>query len=65
VQLVVYNLLGQKVKELVNKKQTAGYYKYPFDAAAFSSGIYFYVLNARGLQSNKQISLVKKMVVLK
>jgi len=57
--LEVYNVLGQKVKTLVNKELKAGSYSYQFDANSVTSGIYFYKL-----QSNAY-SQIKKMILLK
>ena len=58
-KLEVYNILGQKVATLVNKKLNAGSHKYQFDASNLSSGLYVY-----RLQSNNFIS-TKKMMLLK
>lgn len=54
VNLSIYNLLGQKVATLVNKKQQAGSYHVEWDATGFSSGIYFNALiaNPFGGRSN-------------
>ncbi len=44
VQLTVYNTLGQEVRTLVNKRQSAGKYFVVFDAGNMASGVYFYRL---------------------
>ncbi|MEP0861329.1 MAG: T9SS type A sorting domain-containing protein [Ignavibacterium sp.] len=59
VQLSVYNLLGQKVADLVNEQLQAGAYEVNFDASSLSSGTYFYQLIADGN------NLAKKMILLK
>ena len=59
VNLSVYDMLGRKVAELVNAKQSAGSYNIQFDASSVSSGTYFYKLTAGEFIS------VKKMVLLK
>jgi len=59
VKLVVYNLLGDQVAQLVNSTQGKGSYTVPFNAQNLSSGIYFYQLEAGN------ISLVKKMMHIK
>ena len=59
VILTVYNSLGEKVSELVNGKLNAGYYTINFNADNFSSGIYFYKVEAGNFIS------VKKMLLLK
>ena len=59
VKLVVYNILGEEVKTLVNQEQPAGSYNINFNADNLSSGIYFYKINAGNY------SAVKKMILLK
>ncbi|OGU41329.1 MAG: hypothetical protein A2315_07975 [Ignavibacteria bacterium RIFOXYB2_FULL_35_12] len=59
VNLSIYNILGQKVMELVNTQQTAGTYEVRFNGASLSSGIYFYSL------SNGSSLITKKMMLLK
>ncbi len=46
VNLSVYNSLGQRVRTLVNKIQERGSYRVTFYGEGFSSGIYFYRLQA-------------------
>ena len=59
VNLNVFNVVGQKVAELVNTQLEAGAYEVSFDAKGLSSGTYFYQLNAGG------INLIRKMILLK
>jgi hypothetical protein len=59
VKLIVYNILGQPVKILVNRELTAGSYHKEFNAAGLSSGVYFYKLTAGNF------SQMKKMIFLK
>ncbi len=65
VKLVVYNLIGEVVKELVNETVTVGYQEVSFDAGQLSSGIYFYTLNAVSLDGKQNYQSVKKMLLLK
>ncbi len=44
VKLTLYNVLGEKVRELVNEQKGAGVYTYMMNAEDLSSGIYFYKL---------------------
>ncbi|MFH1900168.1 MAG: T9SS type A sorting domain-containing protein [Patescibacteria group bacterium] len=44
VKLAVYNVLGQKVADLVNEFKAANTYKVNFDASKLTSGVYFYRL---------------------
>lgn len=58
-KLEVYDVLGRKVKELVNKDLNAGNYTIDFNASELSSGIYYYRL------VTKEIMQMKKAVLLK
>ncbi len=64
VKLVIYNVLGQKVKTLVNEPQSAGYKTVWWDGNdergdQASSGIYFYRLEADKFSEVKKIMLIK------
>ena len=59
VNLSVYNLLGQKVEELINHNLNAGNYSAQFNAKSLASGIYIYKL------STSTQSIMKKMTLLK
>ena len=59
VDLSIYNLFGQKVAILVNKKQTAGIYQIEWDAKDFSSGVYYYYINAGSFSKTKKLVLLK------
>jgi len=65
VKISVYSLNGQLVKELVNKNQTAGNYNIKFDASRLSSGLYFYLLEALDISTNKNVKLARKMMLIK
>jgi len=65
VQISVFNILGQKVKELVNETEGDGYYKINFNANGLSSGLYFYKISAHSLTSKKQFDAVRKLILLK
>ena len=56
---IKYNVLGIEIATLVNEVQPAGSYEVEFDAANFSSGIYFYTINTN------QFSETKKMILLR
>ena len=65
VRLVIYNVLGQVVKELVNTEQQAGYQSVVWNANV-SSGIYFYRLEAVSTENpSKRFVETKKMSLLK
>jgi hypothetical protein len=59
VKLVILNILGQEVAEVVNKHLAAGTYDYSWNAKNLSSGIYFFKL------TTNQFSSVRKMMLLK
>ena len=59
VSLVVYDILGRKVTELVNGDLTAGYHTINFNASDLSSGVYFYRLQAGDFVSVKKLMLLK------
>ena len=59
VSLSVYDVLGNKIAELVNEKKSAGIYEIKFDASKFSSGVYFYVLNTSNFSESKKFVLLK------
>ncbi len=63
VDLSIYNILGEKVTNLVAERQKAGYYRIVWDASGFASGVYFYRLSAEG-KSHSFVN-TKKLVVLK
>jgi hypothetical protein len=46
VTITVYDLLGRKVATLINQEQSAGSHSVEWDATKYSSGIYFYRLQA-------------------
>ncbi|MFH1197401.1 MAG: T9SS type A sorting domain-containing protein [bacterium] len=41
VNISVYDILGRKVAEIVNKEQEAGYYEVEIDGGNWASGVYF------------------------
>jgi hypothetical protein len=65
VTLEVYNIVGQKVSELVNQEQSAGYYTVDFGASKLSSGVYIYRIVASDKATGNNFSSIKKMMLLK
>ena len=64
VRVDVYNVLGQKVAELVNKNHQPGFYTVNWDGtnmvgSALSSGMYFYRIDAEKFTAVKKLLLVK------
>ena len=59
VEISIYNALGEKVATVVNEIKEAGKHTVEFNAAGYSSGIYFYQIKANDFVS------VKKMILMK
>jgi len=59
IDLSVYNILGQKVTTLINKKQRAGSYQLEWNAHGLSSGVYYYRMQAGDFVQMKKMLLIK------
>jgi len=59
VELSVYNLLGEKVANLVSEQRTAGTYQVSWNAAENPSGIYIYRLTSSGFIAEHKCMLLK------
>ena len=59
VTLEVFNSVGQKVMELVDGQQSAGYHTATFDASGLSSGVYLYKLTTPSFTQTKKMLLIK------
>jgi len=64
VSLKVFDVLGQEVASLVNQDLTAGVHNFDFNAIGFNSGVYFYRIEANGIDGTN-FTNVKKMILLK
>lgn len=67
VKLSVFDVFGQEVKTLVNKRQSVGIYEVVFDAGKLSSGYYFYRLSAENPESGsgQVFNKSKEMLLIK
>jgi len=59
VDLAIYNLLGQRVATLVNERKRAGSYQVEWDASGFSSGVYYYRIDAGEFVDVKKMILIR------
>jgi hypothetical protein len=60
VTLIIYNLLGQKVKTVVDEFQNSGFHSLPFTInSSLPSGIYFYQLIAGNFSETRKLVVVK------
>ncbi len=59
VKMIVYDILGRSVAELVNGNLNAGYHRVKFNASNLASGIYFYSIKADDFTNVKKLMLLK------
>lgn len=59
VKLTVYDNSGREVARLVNESKIAGYHIVNFNGADFTSGIYFYKIEAGKFNDTRKMVLVK------
>ena len=59
VKLEIYNILGRKIRTLVNKNQNQGNYKVLFEAEGLSTGLYLCHLRTEQFTKTKKIILIK------
>ncbi|MDP3829719.1 MAG: T9SS type A sorting domain-containing protein, partial [Ignavibacteriaceae bacterium] len=65
VKIEMYDITGQRVTSLVNESQKAGYYELSFKIDGLSSGIYFYIIDAKEIGGTGNFRKVKKMILMK
>jgi len=64
VNLIVYDMLGREVANLVNNNlQKAGFYSAELNASNMTGGTYFYRITAQG--SEKDFTMTKTMILIK
>ena len=59
VELVVFDVTGQRVATLTKRKYRPGHYKATFDAERFPSGLYFYRIRMSGFEQTRKMLLVR------
>jgi peptidoglycan/xylan/chitin deacetylase (PgdA/CDA1 family) len=65
VRVIVFNTLGEVVKELTNEMHGAGTYETSFNGSGITSGVYFYSIIAKSLDGKQSFRETKKMIVMK
>lgn len=58
-KLIVYDITGKELGLLLNEKLEAGTYEYNWNAAEYSSGVYFYRVESGNFTATKRMLLVK------
>ena len=58
--LKIYNIIGQKIDELVNKYLPSGNYSFQWNAQEQSNGVYFYRLETDNFTQTKKMILLKQ-----
>ncbi len=64
VKIDLFSTLGEKVGELTNSDYSIGSHEINFDASNLSNGVYYYIINANGIDGTVFTS-TKKMVLMK
>ncbi len=64
VSVKIFDLLGQEVSSLVNTTLPAGIHDVKFNAGGLNSGVYFYQIDASGIDGSN-FSSIKKMILAK
>jgi flagellar hook assembly protein FlgD len=59
VALTIYDAAGRIIETIINKPFTAGHYETEWNASNFSSGTYFYKLEAGNYTETRKMVLVK------
>ena len=59
VSLKIYDILGNEIESLVNERETAGSYSVNFNAANYTSGVYFYKLVTDNFSAMRKMMLIK------
>jgi len=59
VTIKVYDIIGREITTIVNERKPAGNYSFNFNASNFSSGVYFYRMQAGGFTETKKFILIK------
>ena len=64
VQIIVYNVLGQRVLVARDEPMSPGHYQQTIDMSTFASGVYFYEIRVMG-SGKARFRDVRKLVLVK
>ncbi|GJQ62151.1 MAG: hypothetical protein SCALA702_12040 [Melioribacteraceae bacterium] len=64
VTVTLYNMLGQKLRDVVSRSYSVGLHEVDFNASELSSGMYIYSISAQGVDGSNFVD-TKKMMLLK
>ena len=59
VKIMIYDILGREITTLINETRPAGRYEIKWNASRFSSGVYFYRIQAGNFVQTKKLMLLK------
>ena len=59
VKLIIFNILGQEVKTLINGFKEAGVHSVNFNASELNSGLYIYKIEAGSFTQTRKMTLIK------
>ena len=59
VKLIVYNLLGQEIKTLLNEFKEPGTHTINFEAVGLNTGVYIYKIESNGFSQTRKMTLLK------
>jgi pectate lyase len=59
LRLIIFDMAGKEVTQLVNETKNAGRHSVLFDASELSSGVYFYQIQSRGQLITRKMMLLK------
>lgn len=59
ITLTIYNELGQKVVDLIDKEYKPGFYNIQWNGSQLASGVYFYRLRSKDFVSTKKMILLQ------
>lgn len=65
INIAVYDILGNRISEIVNGPQKSGTYEAGFDATSLASGVYFYRIIAVSSDGSSFFSDTKRMILVK